>query len=342
MSDSQSVPRPPRAALRRFSYPLAWSSAGLVGGLGLVAFASWAFTPNLEDSNGSNSFATTLPPNPSSSTPTNDSTPAAVPLVWPETIQQGDHAKRLLLAILEEVERRLQSYPGHRAQFKRLERIHGQLGPWQTIELKVLHNPLSVYMKFLEPDDGKEVLYSQGRFDNHLIAHPGGMARLLTPRLKLDPNGPLAMAENRHPITSAGLLNLVRRLIHFRRLDLNHPTSHLRLDHIETPDGQMVFRSCHRHLKRTDQHPYSRSEIWYDSATCLPIRVENHDWPAGIILGRTISSPADLGDPFAIFDAPDNGETLVEIYEYAYLDFETPLTPLDFDPANPAYGFRRF
>ena len=250
MPDSPSVPHPPRGATRRLPEVLAWGSGGVAGCVGLLALASWSLSPDLEHSTSGPLADWSTTPSP---TVVEEAGSLPTPVTWPETIQEGEDAKRALLAILEEVERMLRSKPGYRARFKRLERIDGELGPWRTVELKVFHDPMSVYMRFLEPEEGKEAIYSHGRFDNQLIAHPGGMARLLAPRLKLDPNGTIAMMDNRHPITSAGLLNLVQRLLHFRRLDLNHSTSYLRLDQTETPDGRVVFRSRHRHLIKTDQ-----------------------------------------------------------------------------------------
>ncbi len=84
------------------------------------------------------------------------------------------------------------------------ERLHGVLGDEQTLAMKVRQRPFAVYLKFLNPQAGKEVVYAEGHHENKVIAHSTGVARLLVPRLAVPPDHPLAMAETRHAITEAG------------------------------------------------------------------------------------------------------------------------------------------
>ena len=68
--------------------------------------------------------------------------------------------------------------------------------------------PFAVYLKFLAPQAGKEVVYAEGHHENKVIAHSGGLARLLVPRLAVAPDHPLALADSRHAVTEAGVANL--------------------------------------------------------------------------------------------------------------------------------------
>ena len=50
------------------------------------------------------------------------------------------------------------------AVFQKQERIDGALQPVNVMELKVRHRPLSVYMKWQQPDAGQEVIWRDGAY----------------------------------------------------------------------------------------------------------------------------------------------------------------------------------
>ncbi len=112
---------------------------------------------------------------------------------------------------------------GYTATFRKQERIGGKLGPEQTLAMKVRNRPFAIYLKFLAPKAGKEVVYAEGHHDNKVIAHNGDWTRRLVPRLAVAPDSPLALADSRHPVTEAGLVNLPDKLLHFRKLDMGDP-----------------------------------------------------------------------------------------------------------------------
>src|SRR4029453_13542776 len=102
------------------------------------------------------------------------------------------------------------------------ERIKGVLGDYEYMFTKIrnrkgegeqITRPLSVYLKFLKPDNikGREVLWVEGQNNNKLRAHEGGIIPI--PAVWLDPNGALAMRGNLHPIYDIGIENLVIKLI---------------------------------------------------------------------------------------------------------------------------------
>ncbi|HEX8199988.1 MAG TPA: DUF1571 domain-containing protein [Isosphaeraceae bacterium] len=285
----------------------------------LVAFACWWFTEPLEDAG-----AVALAPRPPrAATPA----PAAAPpppvaLTWPEETVAGDEAKRRLLEILLACQARLDSVEGYTATFRKQERMRGRLGPEQTLSMKVRHRPFAIYLKFLAPKAGKEVVYAEGRHDNKVIAHNGDWTRRLIPRLAVAPTDPLALADSRHPITDAGLFNLTDRLISFRRMDLDDPDAVTVLDRIVDADGRVRLRSVHTHPRQKPERPFARVEVLYDPETWLPVQMTGYDWPA----------------------APDHsGELdLAERYTYDDVRLDAPLSDLDFDPANPEYAFTRF
>jgi hypothetical protein len=191
----------------------------------------------------------------------------------------------------------------------------------QTLEMKVRQRPFAIYLKFLKPTCGKEVVYAEGRYDNKLIAHNGDWTRRLIPRLAVPPTDPLAMANNRHPITEAGLANLTRTLIHFRQLDLDDPEAETVLDRTVDKQGRRWLRSTHVHPHRVPNRPFARVEVLYHPDSMLPLRIRSYDWDEAGLTNRC---------------------RLAESYSYDEIRLEAPLSDADFDPANPEYAFTRF
>jgi hypothetical protein len=187
--------------------------------------------------------------------------------------------------------------------------------------MKVRQRPFAVYLKFLSPNPGKEVVYAEGYHDNLMIAHAAGLSRWLVPRLAVPPDHPIALAENRHAITEVGLTNLTTKLVGYRRDDLKDAEAVTILDRATDSDGQERLRSTHLHPRRTPERPFARVEVYYDAESRFPVEIRNFDWP----------------------EAGHQGDLLLaERYSYSDLDVHASLSALDFDPANPAYAFHRY
>lgn len=293
-----------------------WSLALTVPAL--IMLASWWLTAPLDEPGDAASLAPTASPSPA---PTPAPGPATRP-AWPEGRLEGAEAKERLLAILEDAARRLDGAAGYTATFRKQERINGTLHPEQTMAMKVRQRPFAVYLKFLAPKLGKEVIYAEGHRHNKVLAHNGDWTRRLVPRLEVAPDSPTALAESRHPITEAGLSNLTRKLIAFRKLDLLDPEAVTVLDRTTGPDGRPWLRSTHLHEHPDPSRPFRRIEVLYDPETHFPLRISSYDWPAP--------------------GSSDGPPPLAERYAYDDLVLDAPLTTLDFDPANPAYEFLRY
>ncbi len=309
-----SPPTPRPGARRRwlFFVPIPFALAGIC----------WWLTEPLErPDDGSGRVASRpLPISEAADTPRADSDSASV--AWPEGKMEGMPAKRLLLNFLERTRRRLDAVEGYTATFRRQERIGGKLGPEQTLRMKARSRPFAIYLKFLAPKAGKEVVYASGKHDNKVIAHSGDWKDKLIPRLRLDPTGAIALADSRHPITDAGLVHLTDKLVGFRRMDLHDAESQTVLDRVRDAEGRDWLRSVHTHPDPKSNRPFARVEVLYDPDTRLPRRIDSFDWLA----------PGHDGEPLP----------LAERYIYDDLDLEAPLSDIDFDPANPAYAFSRF
>ena len=283
----------------------------------LVVLASWWFTAPLDDDEASG------PPGPVAPAPAPPApeSSAVVRPAWPEGRLEGREAKERLLAIVEDASRRIDGVTGYTATFRKQERIGGTLYPEQTMAMKVRNRPFAVYLKFLAPKAGKEVIYAEGHRKNQVIAHNGDWTRRLIPRLDVAPDSQTALAENRHPITEAGLSNLARKLVAFRKLDLEDAEAVTILDRTTGPDGRAWLRATHLHEHPNATRPFQKIEVLFDPETHFPLRISSYDWP----------SPGASGEP-----------PLAERYAYDDLVLDAPLTPLDFDPTNPAYEFHRY
>jgi Protein of unknown function (DUF1571) len=286
---------------------------------GAVAGLSWWLTAPLEDRvTPEAEVAAQVPPVP---LPPEEAKRPDVPPEWPEERLEGRPAKQLLLDTMIAVAERLNKVEGYTATFYKQERVKGILGPKQMLAMKVRHRPFAIYFKFLAPKPGKEVVYAEGHHDNKVIAHTGGLAGLLVPRLAVPPDHPLALAETRHAVTEAGLANLTAKLIKFRRMDLDDPEAVTILNRTTGPDGRLWYCSLHLHPHYHPDRPFARVEVLYDPESRFPMQITNYDWP----------EPGHEGEL-----------PLAEQYAYKDLDLDASLTALDFDPANPAYAFHRY
>ena len=301
---------PPAKPRRRRVY---WWLLALPTSLGL---ASWWLTEPLGD----------RPSPPPRHLADSDTPPPKVARVealpeWPQGVLSGDPAKELMLASALVTTSRIARVEGYTATFRKQERLAGKLGPETTLSMKVRNRPFAIYLKFLAPKLGKEVLYAEGHHDNMLVAHNGDWTRKLVPRLKVAPDSALALADSRHPVTEAGLVHLANKLLDFRRMDIGDPHASTVVDRTTDTSGKTWLRSVHSHALADGTRPFARVEVHYDPETQFPMRIFNFDWPA----------PGHSGDL-----------ELAERYAYDDLKLDIPPTAADFDLANPEYAFTRF
>lgn len=184
------------------------------------------------------------------------------------------------------------------------------------IQIKFRESPFSVYLKFLQPNAGREVVYVQGQNDGKLLVHETGIAALAG-TLALDPAGSLALSENRHPITSIGMKNLAAKMME-QWLD---ETAIEGMSVGYFPNARIEEISCKaietKHPVRQKGTKFHISRLYLDAQTKYPIRVQQFDFPA-----------AAGGEP-----------PLVEDYLYSNLAMNVGLADLDFSTKNPNYGF---
>jgi hypothetical protein len=215
----------------------------------------------------------------------------------------------------------IQQIADYTCTFVKTERVGKSIVGPQTMRLKVRHRPFSVYMRFLEPAAvrDREAIYVAGRNDGNLIAHPTGLQHNLIASVALDPRGTIAMMDNRHPITEAGVLDMIRQLIEIGQREMQLPAdeSLVRID-AATLDERPVTRFEIEHPRPDKKILFHLARVYIDDALNLPVRFEAYDFP----------------------DAQGK-LPLLEQYTYLGIRENVGLTDRDFDPENPDYGFAR-
>jgi Protein of unknown function (DUF1571) len=238
--------------------------------------------------------------------------PKAAVKVEPDTIAQAKAA----IASSARTYAGLQDYT---CIFFKRERIDGKLTPFNSMQLKARTNPQSLYLKFVRPTAGREAIYVAGSFSGKVVVHDVGIGKLLAGTLKLDPRGSMAMEDNRHPITDAGIGKLIETVVEAWDRELSPAHSHL----VIHPHAKVGPRACvmieSTHAVKKPGFLYHMVKVYIDKEHNLPIRFEAYDWP------RNGKSPE-----------------LVEEYTYSDLKLNVGLTTRDFDPNNPKYSFGRF
>lgn len=238
-------------------------------------------------------------------------------------------AERALLKKVELLEKGiafLTQTPDYTAQFTKLEVVDGELLEEQTMQLKLTHKPFSVYMKWMDYDTGREVIYGEDLNDGNMLVHAGGWKARL-PAISMEPDSSLAMRESRHPITNVGLLNLARKIVDAHRQDLAN-NSFARCE--QTEDQSINGRDCHcfvtEYNNAKTSKEYRKSIVLIDKEWSVPLFIKNFGWPTD-----NITATGEELDT----------ATLVEQYSYSDIKFRANLTAFDFDRANEDYGFKR-
>jgi hypothetical protein len=199
------------------------------------------------------------------------------------------------------------------------ERVNGKLREPEYIYAKIRHNPTSVYLRFLKPENlaGREVVWIEGQNDGKMWAHGTGVERMFG-TVNLDPAGPIAMQGNRYPITEIGILNMVNRLIEIGEKDTQYGECEVKF----FEGAKINDRGC---TCIQVIHPIPRREflfhvarIYVDDELNLPIRYEAYDWPS----------------------QPGGPPELTEEYTYLNLKLNNGFTDADFDTDNPNYEFK--
>jgi hypothetical protein len=222
---------------------------------------------------------------------------------------------RTLKASQEILDKNIRDYS---CTFVKRENVDGQLGDYQHIYMKVMHEPFSVYMSFIKPFTGREVVYVAGQNEGKLVALDTGVKRYLG-KMNLDPQGTMAMKGNRHPITSVGIRNLCGKLIKMGEEEMKYAECEVTTN----PDTKINGRSTTMvqivHPTPRQNFRYHVGRIFFDNEHRIPIHYDAFSWPA----------TAGAKPP------------LEESYTYQNLKLNNNFTARDFDAHNNPEIFKQ-
>jgi hypothetical protein len=204
------------------------------------------------------------------------------------------------------------------ARLIKRERIAGRLDNYQQLLLKIRNKPFSVYAQFTYPSTlkGQEVIYVEGQNHGSMWAHrPTSKIGTVSAR----PDSPIAMHDQRYPLTEIGLVNLVRRLIEVAEHDMKYEECDVKFFPGVKIRGRAGTCTCLQvvHPVPRQHFTFSLARICVDDEQGLPVRYESYDWPTE--LGSALS--------------------LIEEYTYLDLKVNNGFTDEDFNIKNPAYKF---
>jgi hypothetical protein len=229
------------------------------------------------------------------------------------TPREGEHPLMPCIRVAKEalanIDRDIQDYS---CTFSKIERIDGKLTDQQHMSMKVRHRPFSVYMKFLKPFAGREVLYVDGQNNGNLVALEAGWKRNFG-KVNLDPKGSMAMSGQKYPITRAGIRNLTNELIEIAEADTKYGECEVKTAAMKINDRPVtLIESTHPVPRR--EFRYHKAKIYIDNELRIPVAYEAFLWP---------SKPG--GEP-----------VLEEQFIYTNIKLNNGFTDQDFDPENPA------
>ncbi|MGL4943816.1 MAG: DUF1571 domain-containing protein [Thermoguttaceae bacterium] len=248
-------------------------------------------------------------------------TPQTVAMNPPAATTTAATAEHPLIPVIRWAERgrpEVAALKDYTALVTKQEQVGGEIQEPNIMELKVRHQPFSVYLKFRYPKaiSGRQAIYVEGKDDNKVIAHGVGMERALGTQ-KLDPEGFIAMRGQRYPITKIGLLNLVDELLLVGRADSKLGECDVKYFNNVTVDNRACTLIQVTHPTPRKEFRFNIARIFVDTELNLPIRYESYEWPK-----------KEGEEPI-----------LLEAYTYSKLQMNVGLTDKDFDSTNPEYKY---
>ncbi len=218
------------------------------------------------------------------------------------------------IKLAKDAQENLKKITDYEATFTKKELVGNKLITAEMF-IKFREQPFSVYIKYLTPHSGREVIYVAGRNKGKLLAHAEGVASIVG-TLKLATDSRDAMEENRYPITMFGLSNMLGTLIQQWETEEKKNDAvvkffpNAKLDKVECKVAESSYPKQVAHAR------FHITRLYIAKETGLPVRVEQFGFPA-----------AGQQPP------------IVEEYNYTNIKTNLGFTDADFDHKNKAYNF---
>ena len=195
------------------------------------------------------------------------------------TQKPGEHplapVLRTLKATQDEIDRNVHDYA---CTFFKQERVDGELGEQQQILMKVRHEPFSVYMSFLKPFAGREVLYVDGENSGKMVVLDAGFKRMLG-KMNIDPRGTLAMSGQRRPITDVGIRNLTIKLTKMWEKESQFAECEVTTQPGSKLGGRSATMIQVVHPVPRQDFKFYAARLFLDNELKIPIHFDAYTWP---------------------------------------------------------------
>ena len=309
----------------RDPYPAGWACSAI---LGLAIFAiPWPATSRAGEPSGPTppdgsdapkARVATAPHETKGPQRVLDASPAAGPSIAANRAELDSFARAL--KVIADCKAKYQTIDDYTCTFFKRERVDGKLYTPHIMSMKARTKTTSLYFKFIQPNAGREAIYVKGHYNNKIVAHDVGIGRVIAGTMHLDPKGGMAMEENRHPVSEAGIGSLIDTVEKHWKLELRPGEAQV----VFHPNMQVGDRPClmveSTHPKEDARYMFHKVKFYVDRELGLPIRFEAYDWP----------------------EHPGAAADLVEEYSYMNLRTNVGLKDRDFDPKNSQYAYGRF
>lgn len=240
---------------------------------------------------------------------------AAVAPAWPQSTSADTHPLTPALRFVRESREAIRAVKDYEALFLKRE-VVGKNVSQHKMRIKVRHEPFSVYLWFFEPNEGREVIYVDGRNEGKLLAHETGI-KSIAGTVALAPTSPQALAESRYPITRIGMAHMVEAVIRQWEDAARFAESEVKYyRNASLGDVKCEVVEC-AHPQPRRELKFHLTRVFVDKTTRFPIRVEQYGFPA----------------------RPGDKPPLLEEYTYLNIKADVGLKDIDFDVSNPKYGF---
>jgi hypothetical protein len=198
------------------------------------------------------------------------------------------------------------------------ERVNGELGDYQHMFMTVMHQPFSVYMSFIQPYAGREVVYVDGQNEGKLLVLDAGFTRMLG-KIPLDPNGTRAMSGQKHPITDVGMRNLTAKLSKMWQAEMQYAECEVATKADVPIKGRPTLMVQVKHPIARQNFKFYAARLFFDNELGVPIHFDAYTWPT-----QEGSEPP-----------------LEESYTYTNLKVNNGFTARDFDANNNPEIFKK-
>ena len=229
----------------------------------------------------------------------------------PRPIKPAANPMDAPLNLLAEARQTYQRVTDYTCQFRKRERLRGQLQAENVIAMSVRTRPFSVYMHWQAPASiaGQEACYVAGANNGMMRAHSTGLFGVAG-FVSLDPRNPRCLENSRHDITEAGIGSLIERFEKRWALEKRWNRTQVQIAEYDFAKRRCIRVDTIHPDNRDKVFLFYRTILYFDKETRLPTRIENYDWPK------------------AGGDAKGN---LVESYSYIDVRFNVGLTNATFN-----------